>query len=353
MLSFIKEKQNSWDYLKTCNLPVFIYGMGDGALKIMAHMKNFGISVAGFFASDEFVRGHYFEQHKVHTLSEIEKNIDEFVIVLAFAAGYKSLYDKINSISEKHILLAPDVPVAGGGIFTYEYCIEHEKELQMVYSMLYDDASKKAFQDVINFKISGKISYLNSCTTDRKEVFQNILLLSQNEVYVDLGAYNGDTVAEFLSLTDNSYKAIYAVEPDRKNFKKLLKSIDGKENITAINSAIYNYDTMISFAVKAGRQSAISSSGTEIPAKSVDSILNNSPCTFIKMDVEGAEEKAILGAQYTIKTFSPKLSVSLYHRNEDIFKIPLMLHEMNHGYKFYLRHHMYIPAWETNLYCIL
>ena len=337
MLDFIKEKQNSWDFLKNCGLPIFIYGMGDGALKIMSVMETHKIPLAGFFASDEFVRGHYFEQHKVHSLSEIESNISEFVIVLAFAASYQSLYDKINEISQRHILSAPDVPVAGDGLFTYEYCLEHEKELNEVYSMLEDDVSKMTFSNIINFKISGKISYLNNCTMPKSEVFENIIKLSAIETYVDLGAYNGDTVSEFLELTSEKYQKIYAVEPDKKNFKKLLKTINGKNNIEALNAAVWNEDTKLNFAVKAGRHSALSPNGAEIDARCVDSILNNKSCTIIKMDVEGAEKQALFGAEKTIKKYSPRLMVSIYHRNEDIFEIPLMIKKMCPKYKFYIR----------------
>ncbi len=353
MLDFIVEKQNSWDYLKTCNLPVFIYGMGDGALKIMSVMKKYKIPISGFFASDEFVRGHYFEQHKVHSLTEIEAILDEFVIVLAFAAGYPSLYQKINEISKKHILIAPDVPVSGDGLFAYEYCIEHEKEISDVYSMLEDSISKKTFSDIINFKISGKISYLNSCTTPKSDVFENIINLSAIENYVDLGAYNGDTVLEFIELTGGKYQKITALEPDKKNFRKLLKATDGYNNIEAINAAAWDSDTVIAFSSKAGRQSAVSENGTEIPARSVDSILDGKSCTIIKMDVEGAEKQAILGAKETISKYSPRLMISLYHRNEDIFELPLLIKKLNTKYKLYLRHQLYIPAWETNLYCTL
>lgn len=45
-------------------------------------------------------------------------------------------------------------------------------------------------------------------------------------------------------------------------------------------------------------------------------------------------------------------SVALYHRNEDMFAIPLQIAELNRKYKFYMRHHPYIPDWDTNLYCI-
>lgn len=353
MCDFIVEKKTSWEFLKETEFPVFIYGMGDGALKIMKVMEQYGITVSGFFASDEFVRGHSFESHRVHTLSEIEANFDEFVIVLAFAAGYQSLYEKINDIVKRHILIAPDVPVAGDGLFTYEYCKKHESELQAVYDMLEDDVSKKTFADVINFKISGKISYLNSCTTPKSEVFDEIIPLSAIESYVDLGAYNGDTVSEFLELTGNRYQKIIAVEPDKKNFKKLSKNCIDLDNISLYNSAVWDSDTTLKFRQKAGRQSALSTDGTEIEARSVDSILDGKSATIIKMDVEGSEKRAILGAFSTIQKYSPRLMVSLYHRNEDMFELPLLIKKINPRYKFFIRHQLYIPAWETNLYCTL
>ncbi len=70
------------------------------------------------------------------------------------------------------------------------------------------------------------------------------------------------------------------------------------------------------------------------------------------MDVEGSEYEAILGGINTIKKYKPKLMISLYHRNEDIFKIPLLIKELNPNYKLFIRHQLYIPAWETNLYAL-
>ena len=115
--------------------------MGDGALKIMSVFREKGISLSGIFASDDFVRGHSFEGYHVHKLSEIENMVDDFVVVLAFAAGYQSIVDKIHSIAEKHTFYVPDVPVAGSGLFTYEYCVQNAVKLQQVYDSLYDDYS--------------------------------------------------------------------------------------------------------------------------------------------------------------------------------------------------------------------
>lgn len=353
MLSFIKEKKSCWQLLKEDERPIFVYGMGNGADKIFAQFENFGIKAEGVFASDEFVRGHYFREYKVLKYSEVCEKYDDFVIVLAFGAGYASLIDKIEKMSLQHTLYAPDVPIEGGGLFTYEYCLEHESEIEEVYSMLEDDFSKQVYSEIIDFRISGKIEYLRKITTDKSEVYTDIIKPSDNEIYVDLGAYNGDTVSELLEFTEGKYQKIVALEPDARNFRKLVKSIDGKDNIEAINCAVWSCDTKLLFSSRSGRQSSVdSTSGTPLDARSVDSVLNGEKATIIKMDVEGAEEEALNGAESTIKNYRPKLMISLYHRNRDIFYLPLLVKKICPQYKFYIRHQPYIPAWETNLYAV-
>lgn len=351
MLDFITEKVSSWENLKHEKRPVFIYGMGDGALKIMYVFNKYRIPVAGFFASDEFVRGHEFCGHLVHKLSELEEKVKDFVIVLAFAAGYQSLYDKIKKIAQKHTVIAPDVPVAGDGIFDYEYCLENAEDIQKVYDMLEDEESRKVFADVINFKISGKIEYLDRCTSEKSSVYKDIIKPAENETYIDLGAYNGDTVSEFIEYAEK-YEKIIALEPDNKNYKKLVRNTENLSNIETHNAVAWSSDTYIPFDSRNGRQSSVKRAGTLSQARSVDSILNGSKAGIIKMDIEGAEYQAIKGAENTIRNHSPKLMISLYHRNEDMFKIPLLIHSINPDYKFFVRHQLYIPAWETNLYCI-
>ncbi|MBP3309930.1 MAG: FkbM family methyltransferase, partial [Ruminococcus sp.] len=240
------------------------------------------------------------------------------------------------------------------GLFTYEYCLENAEKIRQVYDSLADDYSRKVYANIINFKISGKIEYLSAVTTSKAEIYKKIIKPGLNEVYVDLGAYNGDTIEELMEFTHGKYMSVYALEPDRKNFKKLAKFVDGMNHVYAYNAAAWCVDTELPFAAKAGRQSAITA-GSEnmVTARSVDSILGNKPATIIKMDVEGFEREAIWGAALTISHYSPKLMVSLYHRNEDIFELPLLIKNLNPAYKLYIRHQLYIPAWETNLYATL
>lgn len=349
---YYKDKESCWQFLQKTDLPIFIYGMGDGALKILKQFEHYKIACGGFFASDEFVRGHYFQGHLVHKLSEIEKNVGEFVIVLAFAAGYKSLIDKIVDISSKHILLAPDVPVFGDNLFTKEFLEENFDKFQKVYDMLADERSKQVYKSTIEYKITGQINHLIDNFSEVSEAYNNILKLSENEIYVDLGAYRGDTIEEFLHFTSNNYKKIIALEPDKRNFKKLEKAVLSLENIEIYNCAVWKYDDTLTFSYNSGRQASLSKKGKAVEAKAVDSILSGSKATYIKYDVEGAEYEALLGSKNTIKKYSPKLTVAVYHRSEDLFQLPLLIKEINPSYKFYLRHFPYIPAWEVNLFAI-
>lgn len=350
MLDFITEKTDCWDFLKSTDLPVFIYGMGDGALKIMRVFEQYGIPLAGFFASDEFVRGHTFQGHLVHTLSQIEALIDNFVIVLAFAAGYQSLYDRINEIAKRHILLAPDVPVTGEGLFTYSYCLENAEKIQAVYDMLADEKSRQTYADVLNFKISGKIEYLNSCTSPKEEIYGEIFPLGKDEVFADLGAYNGDTAAEFISACGGNFRHIYAFEPNPKNFRKLKKNLPEDERITLVNAAAGRESGIVKISANEGRMSRENGSGktVEIPVLALDEAVPEN-VTVLKLDVEGAEREALEGARRHIAS-GAKILCSLYHRNEDMFELPLLIKSINPELKFFIRHQLYIPAWETNLY---
>ncbi|MBQ7004234.1 MAG: FkbM family methyltransferase [Oscillospiraceae bacterium] len=352
--SLITETVSCWDRLKAEKRPIFIYGMGDGAMKIMSVFRQYDIAVAGIFASDEFVRGHSFAGYRVHKLSEVEEMVEDFVIVLAFAAGYPSLVEYIRNLAARHPLYVPDVPVIGSGLFTYEYCMSHLQELNEVYRSLADDESRRVFLNIIQFKISGDLRYLDAVTAETDDIYKHILRPTRTETFVDLGAYNGDTIRELMEYTNGKYFAIHAVEPDKKNFKKLRAFVEESElkHISLHHCAAWCKDTELPFNAKSGRQSVLAPEGQMLPARCVDSIMAKKSVTFLKMDVEGFEREALWGASGTIMRHQPKLAVAIYHRNEDLFELPLLVKQLNPGYKLYIRHRLYIPAWETNLYAV-
>lgn len=343
------EEQNCLETIKNSNLPVVLYGMGNGADMIIKELEENSIEWCDIFAGDKFVRGHSFHGKKVLRLSEIEEKYDDFIIVMTFAVHDDETIEHVKKIKAKHPLFSPTVPIAGSGIFTKEFVEKNIDKFEKVYSMLSDEKSRKSFVNVVKFKISGNLDYLFDVYSEEDEVFKNILKLNDNEIILDLGAYDGDTVKKFIEKTNGKYKKIIAVEPDKKNFKKLEKNTQLFDNVSVLNKGIWDTNTVLFFDKSAGRQSKISSCGKDmIETVTVDSL--NEKFSFIKMDVEGSEKKALLGSKRTIKTYMPKLYICAYHRNEDLFELPLTVSSFSSDYKLFFRQHKYIPAWESNFY---
>ena len=349
--NLLSEKTSVWDVLKNTDKKIVLYGMGDGADKVLREFSKLGIKPYGVMASDDFVRGQKFHNFTVKKLSDFESELDDFIIALCFASQLPDVIEHIKSVAEKHRLLVPSVPVFGENIFNGEFVLKNKKPLKKAYSLLADELSKKVFEDIISFQYSGELKYLDSCTSDKDEAFK-ILNLKDDESYLDLGAYNGDTIEEFLNYTHGKYKNITAFEPSAKSFKKLTDYCLNLENVSLWQLASYNKNTTLNFNTKSGRNCAIDENGVPVQAARADTILCGKKITYAKLDVEGAEKETLQGMENTIKLFKPKLNVAAYHRSEDIFSLILQLYELNHDYKFYLRHHPYIPHWDTNLYCV-
>lgn len=345
---FVNREETLFEVLKKESRPIIVYGMGNGADKIFNICESRGIKISDIFASDEFVRGHSFRGIKVKTYGEVCSLYNDFVILLAFAVFKDDLMSRIEKISKEHTLLVPDVPLFGSGIFDYDFLTANIDNIKKAYELLADEKSRAVFVDVINFKLTGRPEYLWQCESEREEVFENIIRLGKNEDYVDLGAYDGDTIAEFLENTGGLYSSITAFEPDKKNMKKLSKAFGNLESCRLLPYASWDSDCMMSFSGNGGRMSCFDDKGEATEARAVDSVCENA--SYIKMDVEGAEYETLCGCRNIIRTQKPALAVSAYHRVGDIFILPLLISQLNPEYKIYLRHHKYLPSWETNIY---
>ena len=342
------EGKSSWTKIKESGLPVVIYGMGNGADKVIDEFNRLEIPILGVTASDAFVRGQSFRGFTVRKLSEFE---GEFIIAVCFASSLPDVTEHIFSLCEKYRVLVPCVPVVGNEIFNDGFFAKNQEKLNTAYN-LFDDCSKRIYEGCVNFIYGGELDVLKSVTTEKSEAFGGFFKPAPDEDYLDLGAYRGDTVDELLEYSGGTYSSIIAVEPDRRTFRKLTEHIDGMENVTALQKAVYRFDGVAAFNSAAGRQSAISDKGEEIDTVTIDEICKGRKITYIKFDVEGAEYDALCGGEKTISTQKPKLNVALYHKFSDLFELPLKIHSLNPDYEFHLRKHPYIPCWDLNLYCI-
>lgn len=340
-----------WNYLKKAKKPVVLYGMGNGADKIISVLNRYDIKVSGVFASDGFVREKIFHGFRVTDYKTAKETFGDMIVLVCFGSALPDVIANIKKIATEQELYAPDVPVYGDVLFNDEYARQNKKQLEWVYNSLADDTSKRVFECAVMYKLTGKIDYLFECETPAKEIYENILKFGNNETYFDFGAYRGDTVTEFLSVVNN-YDKIIAIEPDKKTYNKLCTATQNVERIYNINACVSDVDGEVPFEMNGSRGSTIGEGKDVITSVTVDKLSKTMVPTYIKMDIEGAELAAIKGGALTIKQHKPQLQIATYHRSEDLILIPQKVVELNSDYKIYLRHFPSLPCWDMSYYFI-
>lgn len=339
-----------WNYLKNTSKPIVLYGMGNGADKILSVLDRYGVKVSGIFVSDGFVRQKTFHGFRIYDYSSARAEFGDMIVLLCFGTALSDVIGNIKRIASECELYAPDVAVYGDTLFNMEYAKANKKELEFVYERLADETSKLVFKNTVMYKLTGDIKYLFECETSPDEAFSEILKLCDSETYFDLGAYRGDTVNEFISHT-NGYSKIVAVEPALKTFNKLQIATSGLKDIETINACISDRCGTVLFDKDASRGSSIGN-GSEVAAITVDFLSESVNPTYIKMDIEGAELSAIKGAMQTIKQKRVKMQIAAYHRNEDLIAIPKEVLSIREDYKMYIRHFPSLPSWDMSFYFV-
>ena len=168
--------------------------------------------------------------------------------------------------------------------------------------------------------------------------------------FVDCGCYDGSNTINYI----NKYGLDHAVavEADYKNYLICKQNLSNYSNVRVYNLGVSDKKEIKKFDMRASSASNFTDTGNvEVHTDTLDNLIGNESVGFIKMDIEGFEEKAIIGSQNIIRNQKPMLAVCMYHKREDFWRIPNILLELNKDYKFYLRHYS-ISANETILYCV-
>ena len=360
-----KEIPELWQYLQNNPRVAVLYGMGNGADKILDVCSAKGIAVQAVFASDGFVRGQLFHGMRVKAWSEVksEYGVENLTVLLSFATSLPDVLENIEWIASEAELFAPDVPVFGNTLFDGAFLEAHREELEQARELLSDEESKRIFDLVIEYKLSGDIRPLLQARNDPSEVMKNIIRPQTLQTVADLGAYNGDTVRELLT-NGAAPQKIYAMEPDARNFRKLSEYAERetRTKVIPVRVAAWSREETLIFDASGNRNASAGQNRSavldgrpmktvELPAMPLDDVLKGESVDYIKYDVEGSEQEALTGSAGSISAHLPTLLVSLYHRSEDLFSIPLRIHREFPQYQgFYLRRFGGVPAWDLNLY---
>lgn len=202
-----------------------------------------------------------------------------------------------------------------------------------------DPISLKTLEDIVAFRYSFNLNYMTSFSFRiNEQYFESFVSLSENEVFVDGGGFDGETTKEFIKKVPK-YGKIYFFEPFMEMLNIAERKLSSYPNVNFFQKALYDKKEVLSFDTTKGSASSISSEGNHIvEAVRLGDIIHGK-IGFVKLDIEGAELKALKGAEKTIVKYRPKIAVCVYHNQEHFWKIPEYLLKLNKAYKVYLRHY--------------
>ena len=274
-------------------------------------------------------------------------------IIISASTSYPIIYKQLLELgySDTQIINYPEVRELLPEVNMDNFKL-HIEGYEWAYNFFKDDISKNIILQRINW-------YLFADKLDQSQDVQyfekDVLTLSENEVFVDAGFYTGDTSEEFIRKVKNKYKHIYGFEADKFTIEKCNNFLEENENITLVAKVLYSYKTVLKFKSYGNSMSCISDDDTEsitrIDATSLDIFFADKAMqpTFIKMDIEGGEQDALLGSKHVIETYKPKLALSVYHKVDDIYKMPQLIESYRSDYEYTLRHYTNMIS-ETIMY---
>ncbi|MCI8780272.1 MAG: FkbM family methyltransferase [Lachnospiraceae bacterium] len=328
--------------VKSNKKSVCIYGCGDIGLNVHEFLEKNDIPVDFFIVDDKYYSPGNCKGLPVKKLSSILKKRNSLNLFIGFA-DFNGALEKIKNINLNSQIFCISNP------FTYlqaydlgaKFFLSQKSKFENALSLFEDKLSKEIFIAYLNTRINKNYKYMlpfNGCKT----YFNNeIFTLSNDEVYIDCGAYNGDSVKSFLKNVNNKYKKIYAIEPDKKNFKKIEKFVSDNriENITLMNKGVWKESAKLGFSDDGEQEGSITEEYTDnfIEVVSLDNTISSEKPTFIKFSVQGSEEDALLGTQNIIKNCHPKLAITIFMKPDALIKIPQIIKSINPHYKLYLR----------------
>jgi|SRR5579862_3147637 len=234
--------------------------------------------------------------------------------------------------------------------------VEQASDVLRAFDLLADEQSRCEYVAQVRWRLGGSFDLLPP--PERGEIYfsPEFVKLTPDEVYVDCGAFDGDTLDAFFRASDSTFLSVFAFEPDPANYEKLggfVKTLSGdvQNRITLARAGVGAKNGRESFTAQGSLASHFGAGGELVEVVALDSALGEQRPTFIKMDIEGAEPEALLGARRHIQDASPLLAISCYHRQDHLWSIPLLIDSLKPGYKFYLRPHD-VEGWDLVCYAV-
>lgn len=345
-----------------------LYGAGGvGRLALKALRKN-GVTPRTFADADSRLWG-----RKVDGLPVISPDLaaERFGTTAAFVVSVWNRSHRLEDTRRRLSSLGCKCVVSCAALF-YKYpqeilpyyaldlphrLVRHKSEIEQGFNLMADAESKREFLAELRWRMT--LDYDDVVPRPAEEQYfpPELLSLGPHPVFIDCGAYTGDSLSQFLRFCQNRFNRAIAFEPDPKNFERLQAMVSGlddseRRKIECINAAVGRGETKLRFDADGLESSRVSQNGSiEIDCTKLDLSVSHLRPSMIKMDIEGSEVEALAGAVETIKAVTPVLAICVYHQPDHFWEVPLLISSLSSKYVLLLRRYGEVP-WDLVCYAI-
>lgn len=236
---------------------------------------------------------------------------------------------------------------------------DYADDIRLGYSVLADEHSRAVFREQLHWRLNPVSDRMLPPSAVQETYFPpDIVTPVADEVLVDCGAYDGDTIRAFLSRRNNKVSKIYALEPDSENRVRLERyrtslPRDLAARISILPFAVGNRSGFVEFESGNLVRSKVTSTaeGEATECRTLDDICAGIGSTYIKMDIEGSEPEAIEGATKVLNRDFPVLAACIYHRWEHLWQIPALIRSITEHHRIFLRRYAE-DCWELVCYAV-
>lgn len=267
--------------LKECKKDIYIFGGILDGMSLGAEVRRFldknGIEIKGYIANKSFIKTSFYLGKPIYSLED--SNLAKDIAIVIGMVGVKEKSNELKSYGYHNLYFFNIFREMLGFRKFKSYFLANEEKFDETYNLLADNLSRKVMLGYLKDRVYNNYSSLVA-TQDKRGYFNDLIKFKDGEIMIDCGAYDGDSVLEFIRHCPN-YSKVYAFEPDNDNFKKLQHNVS-KHNVCCINKGVYSRDDILRFnesGDNGGGHFSIDGQ-IEIPVCMIDSIVDGGGCNI-------------------------------------------------------------------------
>lgn len=343
------------------NTPIILYGAGYCGAMFAELLQKKQIRPVCFFDRNPAKTGRKIMDIEVCIPKPPEGNCLVIVTILRKGTLYASIRNELEEMGYKNILHIYELGAERELFFGQNLILSPDRErvwenrerFRNLEEHLEDELSKSVCRKVWEF-LMGDVDASFPALDLREQYFAyDVYTQIPDEWVVDCGGFKGEVMDIFLQKNEGRFQGYTIIEPDVAYLSAIEEHAQkyDRKKIKIYHKAVSDIPETVRLRNYADEDSVIKSDGEqEVDACPLDGLLGDAPCTFLKIDVEGYEQKVLRGARELIQKRRPVVAIAAYHREEDFYELFEMLKEIYSGYHFFMRSYMNLQ--ETILYAV-